>query len=177
MIVTGDPARVDFRAMVEVDLDAVYANEIDAYPYPWTRQNFVDCLRERKDCRVAIAADAVVGHGVIAVAVGEAHILNVCIAPRLQGYGFGRLLLTHLLERAALFGAELVFLEVRPSNAAALALYDAAGFNEIGRRRGYYPAAIGREDALVLALDLRVADLFASSARPSGPAPVTPDRC
>ena len=174
---TGDPARAAFRAMAESDLDAVYANEIDAYPYPWTRQNFVDCLRERKDCRVVIAADVVVGHGVLAVAVGEAHILNVCVAPRLQGYGFGRVLLTHLLERAVHLGAELVFLEVRPSNAPALALYDAAGFNEIGRRRGYYPAALGREDALVLALDLRVADLFAASARPPGAASVTPDRC
>jgi ribosomal-protein-alanine N-acetyltransferase len=174
---TGDPARAAFRAMAESDLDVVYANEIDAYPYPWTRQNFVDCLRERKDCRVVIAADVVVGHGVLAVAVGEAHILNVCVAPRLQGYGFGRVLLTHLLERAAHLGAELVFLEVRPSNAPALALYDAAGFNEIGRRRGYYPAALGREDALVLALDLRVADLFAASARPPGAASVTPDRC
>lgn len=174
---TGDPARAAFRAMAESDLDAVYANEIDAYPYPWTRQNFVDCLRERKDCRVVIAADVVVGHGVLAVAVGEAHILNVCVAPRLQGYGFGRVLLTHLLERAAHLGAELVFLEVRPSNAPALALYDAAGFNEIGRRRGYYPAALGREDALVLALVLRVADLFAASARPPGAASVTPDRC
>lgn len=174
---TGATTRVEFRSMTDADIGPVYANEIAAYPYPWTQGNFIDCLRERKDCRVALAAGAVVGHGVLAVTLGEAHILNVCIAPRWQGFGHGRVLLAHLLERAVGLGAELVFLEVRPSNAPALALYDAAGFNEIGRRRGYYPAAIGREDALVLALDLRVADCFPSCAPVSGAGPATSDRC
>jgi [ribosomal protein S18]-alanine N-acetyltransferase len=144
-----------FREMVEADLDSVLANELRAYAYPWTRGNFVDCLRERKDCRVAELDGRIIGHGVLAVAVGEAHILNVCIARDRQGHGYGRALVAHLLERARVLGAEMVFLEVRPSNRAALDLYESMGFNAIGIRRNYYPAPFGHEDAQVMALDMR----------------------
>jgi len=87
--------------------------------------------------------------------VGEAHVLNVCIAPDRQGHGLGRALMTHLLERARALGAELVFLEVRPSNRPAIELYESMGFNAIGLRRNYYPAPFGHEDAQIMALDLR----------------------
>jgi ribosomal-protein-alanine N-acetyltransferase len=97
----------------------------------------------------------IIGHGILAVAVGEAHVLNVCIARDRQGQGHGRALLAHLLDRARALGAELVFLEVRPSNLAAINLYESMGFNEIAVRRNYYPAAFGHEDAQVMALDLR----------------------
>ena len=176
--------------MTTADLTDVLVNEVAAYPYPWTRGNFEDCLKERRDCRLLLAdarqtgsrqtgspakTPAVVGHGVLSVAVGEAHVLNVCVAPACQGQGFGRALLDHLLGRALALRAEVVFLEVRPSNGVAIALYESIGFNEIGRRRNYYPAAIGHEDALVMALDLRVLDpgfgnAFSQAPDPSHPA-------
>jgi len=177
------PSGVSFRAMTPDDLDVVLVNEVAAYPFPWTRGNFEDCLKERRDCRLLLApgpargqqrtpspmaapavsgpaawGPAVFGHGVLSVAAGEAHVLNVCIAPVCQGRGYGRVLLDHLLGRAQEQGAEVVFLEVRPSNGVAIALYESVGFNEIGRRRNYYQAAIGHEDALVMALDLRLLD-------------------
>jgi ribosomal-protein-alanine N-acetyltransferase len=146
---------IRFRAMTEADLDRVFENELRAYAYPWTRGNFVDCLREGKECRVAEVDGKVVGHGVLAVAAGEAHILNVCIARDRQGCGYGRALLSDLLERARRARVDIVFLEVRPSNRVAIELYESAGFNAIGVRRNYYPAAFGHEDAQIMAMDMR----------------------
>jgi [ribosomal protein S18]-alanine N-acetyltransferase len=143
-----------FRAMQEGDLDAVLENELRAYAYPWTRGNFADCLSTRNDCRVAEYRQHIVGHGVLAVAAGEAHLLNVCISRDHQGRGFGRLLALHMLERAGHLAAGVVFLEVRTSNRVARSLYESLGFRTVGVRRDYYPAAFGHEDACVMALEL-----------------------
>ena len=96
----------------------------------------------------------IVGYGLLSIAADEAHVLNVCAAPEEQGRGHGRRLLRALLQLARGRGAQRVFLEVRPSNPAAIALYHAEGFNEIGRRPRYYPAKAGREDAIVMAKEL-----------------------
>lgn len=146
---------ITFRPMAEEDLPQVLENELRAYTYPWTRGNFVDCLKERKDCQVAELDGRIVGHGVLGVGAGEAHILNVCIARDRQGSGFGRALLLHMLERARQSGAEVIFLEVRPSNRVAIELYESVGFNAIGVRRNYYLAPLGHEDAQIMALDMR----------------------
>ena len=97
--------------------------------------------------------------GVLSVAADEAHILNVCIDPGEQGHGHGRRLLRALVSIARGHGAQRVFLEVRPSNPHAIALYHDEGFNEIGRRPRYYPAHAGREDAIVMAMELLPDDL------------------
>jgi len=90
----------------------------------------------------------------MSVAADEAHVLNLCIDPQMQGAGHGRRLLRALLKIVRGHGAQRVFLEVRPSNPNAIALYDDEGFNEIGRRPRYYPAKQGREDAIVMAIEL-----------------------
>jgi ribosomal-protein-alanine N-acetyltransferase len=98
----------------------------------------------------------VVGYGVMSMGAGECHILNLCIDPGLRRRGAGRALLCMLLSRARRAGMLHAFLEVRPSNTAAMALYEDLGFQRIGLRRGYYQAASGREDAVVYrkALDM-----------------------
>jgi ribosomal-protein-alanine N-acetyltransferase len=98
--------------------------------------------------------DIVIGYGVISVAAREAHILNICIDPDAQSQGHGRRLLRALVRVARAQNAERIFLEVRPSNPRAIALYFDEGFNEIGRRPRYYPAQMGREDAIVMAMEL-----------------------
>jgi ribosomal-protein-alanine acetyltransferase len=98
--------------------------------------------------------DRILGYSIVSIAVGEAHILNISVAPEEQGQGIGRKMLTHLIDVARSHKTETVFLEVRPSNTGAIALYEKMGFNEIGIRKGYYPAQNGREDALMLALEL-----------------------
>jgi ribosomal-protein-alanine N-acetyltransferase len=147
-------APASLRPMREEDLDAVLEIELRAYPFPWTRGIFHDCLRAEYPARVLQRESVIIGYGVLSLAADEAHVLNVCTAPEEQGQGHGRHLLRALLQLACGRGAQRVFLEVRPSNATAIALYHAEGFNEIGRRPRYYPAKKGREDALVMAKEL-----------------------
>lgn len=151
------PGATVLRPMREDDLDAVMAIELRAYPFPWSRGIFRDCLRAGHPAWLLQCDEEVVGYGVLSMAADEAHVLNVCTAPHAQGRGHGRRLLRALLRVARSAGVLRVFLEVRPSNPGALELYRAEGFTEIGRRPRYYPAHNGREDAIVMALEL-VAD-------------------
>ena len=150
----AEPTPATLRPMRDDDLDAVLDIELRAYPFPWTRGIFQDCLRADYPAWVLQRDDAIVGYGLLSIAADEAHVLNVCTAPGQQGRGHGRRLLRALLMLAQGRGAQRVFLEVRPSNSAAIALYHAEGFNEIGRRPRYYPAKGGREDAIVMAKEL-----------------------
>jgi ribosomal-protein-alanine N-acetyltransferase len=142
------------RPMRADDLVAVHALEIRAYEFPWTLGIFRDCLNAGYPAWVLEDEGRIVGYFLMSLAVGEAHILNICIAPELQGRGHGRALLRVLLQLARARRVQRVFLEVRPSNTHAVALYHDEGFNEIGRRPRYYPAHQGREDGLVMALEL-----------------------
>ncbi|TDK19441.1 ribosomal-protein-alanine N-acetyltransferase [Luteimonas aestuarii] len=142
-----------------VDLDVVMAIERRAYPFPWTEGIFRDCLQAGYPARVMCDGDGMIGYGVASIAANEAHVLNLCVDPDLQGRGHGRRLLHALVRIARGHGAERIFLEVRPSNPHAIALYHDEGFNEIGRRPRYYPARDGREDAIVMAMELLPDDI------------------
>jgi ribosomal-protein-alanine N-acetyltransferase len=98
---------------------------------------------------------SVTAYGIMSVAAGEAHLLNLCVHPNAQRLGYGRKLLGALMARAAEAGADKIFLEVRPSNQVALRLYASVGFEHIGIRPAYYQAENGREDAVILAAALQ----------------------
>lgn len=147
------------RAMREGDLDAVMAIESRAYPFPWTRGIFRDCLQAGHQALLALEDERPAGYGVMSIAADEAHLLNLCTAPERQSRGLGRHLLHALLRMARDHRVQRIFLEVRPSNPRAIALYHSEGFNEIGRRPRYYPAEQGREDALVMAMELLDGDI------------------
>lgn len=142
------------RPMTVDDLDAVMAIELAAYPYPWTRRIMADCLRVGYRCRVGEIDGVFAGYGIMSTGAGEAHILNLCVADEFRRGGLGEILLTALLDEAQTLKVDDVFLEVRPSNCVALRLYERLGFNQAGVRKDYYPAAGGREDALIFALNL-----------------------
>lgn len=144
----------DFRPMSESDVDAVLAIEQRAYPFPWTRGNFRDCLASGYRCEVAEQEGKLVAYSVLSSGAGEGHVLNCCVAPTHQGRGIGRELMQRMMADAKAFGIATLFLEVRPSNRRAIDLYEHLGFEVIGLRRGYYPAAGGREDALVMRREL-----------------------
>jgi ribosomal-protein-alanine N-acetyltransferase len=148
---------VHIRPMMELDLPDVAAIEKRSYEFPWSENIFRDCLRVGYSCRALDMAGQIIGYGVMSLGAGEAHILNVCVRDEFRNLGFGKRLLEHLLERAAAAGVAEAFLEVRPSNLAAIRLYQKLGFEQIGIRRGYYQAPDGREDAIVLKLELRPA--------------------
>ena len=140
------------RPMSQEDVPAIAALEQAAYEFPWSAGIFRDCLLAGY-CAVTLEAGSeVVGYAVMSVAAGEAHLLNICIAPDLRRRGIGRRLLQHMLAAARQAGAECLYLEVRPSNQEAMRLYRAAGFEVVGVRPGYYRAVGGNEDAVVLVL-------------------------
>lgn len=141
-------------AMREADLDEVLAIEQAVYSHPWTRGNFADSLRSAYQCRTWRLGAELLGYFVLLVAAGEAHLLNLSIAAPWQRRGHGSALLEQAMRIAREAGARHMFLEVRPSNLPGQALYERFGFRRIAQRRGYYPAARGREDALVLSRSL-----------------------
>ncbi|MEM7027048.1 MAG: ribosomal protein S18-alanine N-acetyltransferase [Pseudomonadota bacterium] len=145
------PAESIIRPMDEKDLYGVMAIEERAYQFPWSKQIFLDCLNVGYCCWVVEQQDQIVAYGIMTVAVGESHVLNLCVSPDHRSQGLGKQLMMRLLEIAQDHDVNMTFLEVRPSNFAAISLYTNLGFNEVGTRRNYYPAKIGREDALVLA--------------------------
>ncbi|MFI4914165.1 MAG: ribosomal protein S18-alanine N-acetyltransferase [Steroidobacterales bacterium] len=142
--------QVQVRAMQALDIPDVVAIERASYAFPWTEGIFRDCLRVNYMCRAVEIGAIVIGYGIMSLGVGEAHLLNLCIAENFRCRGVGRRLLNHLLQLAGNAGALEAFLETRPSNSAAIRLYESLGFAQIAIRRGYYQALAGREDAIVL---------------------------
>jgi [ribosomal protein S18]-alanine N-acetyltransferase len=141
---------VDIRPMHELDIPMVVAVEKSSYQFPWSEGIFRDCLRVGYVCRVVDVSNDLGGYGIMSVGAGEAHILNVCVRSEYRCRGFARKTLLYLLDRARASGMQEAFLEVRPSNVAAARLYHSLGFEQVGIRRGYYQATVGREDACVL---------------------------
>jgi ribosomal-protein-alanine N-acetyltransferase len=138
--------------MREHDLPQVVAIEQQAYEFPWSLGIFKDCLRVGYCCWTLAFDDAVAGYCIMSVAAGEAHVLNVCVDETRRRRGHARRMLEHMVTLARGHRATILFLEVRPSNRAAIDLYLDFGFRQLAVRRDYYPARDGREDALVLAL-------------------------
>jgi len=133
----------------------MYEIETLAYPFPWTRSLFVDCLRADYALFGLQIGKDLVGYTIFNWAVGEAHLLNLCIHPDWQHRGYGSLLLEYAINHVARHDNESIYLEVRTSNARAAKLYKNRGFRVIGSRRSYYQAGDGREDATVMRLALR----------------------
>lgn len=136
--------------MSEADLDDVLAIEHAAYAFPWTRMNFHDSLRDHHLCEVAILQGSIVAYWLMMRIMDEGHLLNCCVAPAWQRQGLGRQIMARVFAAARSHALSVLFLEVRPSNTAAMALYRSLGFTQVGRRRAYYPAQDGREDALIM---------------------------
>jgi ribosomal-protein-alanine N-acetyltransferase len=154
MVAILNEPRLELRAMRSDDINQVMALELKAYEFPWSPGIFRDCLRAGYECWVLRRADEIIGYGVLSIAAGEAHLLNACIAPADHSRGYGRHLVRRMIEVARWHRVERIFLEVRPSNQHAVVLYSSLGFNEIATRPNYYPAKHGREDAIVMALEL-----------------------
>ena len=141
-----------FRPMRMNDLDAIMVIEPQIYPYPWTRGNFVDSLNSGYCAWVLEDKEKVIGYALMMLVLDEAHLLNLSIAKNNQKQGLGRYLLEYMVDIAKNNQMAHMFLEVRHSNISAIVLYENLGFNEMAIRRGYYPAANGREDAILMGL-------------------------
>ena len=145
---------MDFRPLQPADLDVVLAAEAVLHPYPWSLGNFADSIDAGHGMWVASESETLLGYAVTTQVLDEVHLLNISILPGHQRAGRGAHFLQHLLDEGRGKGGARKFLEVRPSNTPALGLYQRCGFIQIGRRKGYYPAHTGREDAIVMAREL-----------------------
>lgn len=139
------------RPMTVTDLDQVMAIELQAYPFPWSRGHFTDSLAAGYQADLRVVGRELLGYCVAMPGVEELHLLNLTVAPAHQGQGHARALLAHLADVARAQKAVQIWLEVRESNERARRLYERWGFESIGLRKGYYPAALGqREHAVVM---------------------------
>jgi ribosomal-protein-alanine N-acetyltransferase len=156
MIRPAPEAEVRIRKMRHEDLPHVSDIERRSYEFPWSHGVFRDCLLAGYHCIVLERDGDVSGYGILSVAAGEAHILNLCVEQAWRSHGYGEQLLDEMLFTARTLSVREIFLEVRPSNENALALYKKKGFYQVANRPAYYQANQGREDAAVLAKKLTV---------------------
>jgi len=145
---------VEFLPMNLREIEAVAALEACVQQFPWSAGNFADSIKAGHSCWVIRVGGDLVGFHIVMPVLDEAHLLNLAIAPAQQGQGLGARLLRQAMATARENGAASMLLEVRPSNEQAVKLYRHFGFQEIGRRRDYYPSLTGREDALVFRKEL-----------------------
>ena len=138
------------------DLKSILEIEMETMDDPWSYQAFADCLKAQYSCWVLEDENKskILGFIMFSHAVGEAHIINFAVAPKVQGQGLGRKLLEHALLLAKEFGNQIIYLEVKVSNEIAKNLYTKLGFIYLSTRPKYYVTATGREDAYVYYRDL-----------------------
>ena len=146
--------KYSIRTFNEGDLDQVLAIENNIYGFPWTRKIFRDCVQIGYSCYLVEYENQILAYGVMSMGAGEAHLLNLSVSKLNQGKGIGGYLLDAFIAHAIVNTINTIFLEVRPSNSAAINLYENKGFNQVGQRRDYYPTKNGREDAFIYALDI-----------------------
>ncbi|MCP0914472.1 MULTISPECIES: ribosomal protein S18-alanine N-acetyltransferase [Legionella] len=146
--------RPHVRPMQTDDIDEVYAIELMAHRAPWSRNILSDCVLVGYDCRVlellATERKEIVGYIIARYHGNVCHVLNLCITPAQQGKHYGRFLLGQLIKSLNEIEVSKVVLEVRPSNTAALSLYQKMGFEKVGTKTAYYCDEQGIEDAVVL---------------------------
>lgn len=140
------------RPLRSDDIPAVLDIESQGYSHPWAEGVFLDCFKPGYRLWGVCLGEVLVGYAVVLYVLDEAQLLNICVQPGARGSGAGRLLLRYLISDAVREGMNQVILEVRLSNNTASKLYRSEGFEEIGRRPGYYPAPSGREDARIMSL-------------------------
>ena len=147
--------QLEYRYMTELDLEAVLEIERLSNPFPWTEQNFIDCLKRDYYCLIQTHLDGVSGFAIQSIAFDEAHLLNIGVSTNKRRRGLGSDLLEKIIYASEAMGSNKIFLEVRVSNVAATNLYLDFGFKQIGVRKDYYRLPEGKEDALLMSKSLR----------------------
>ncbi|MCF6236599.1 MAG: ribosomal protein S18-alanine N-acetyltransferase [Gammaproteobacteria bacterium] len=145
----------EFRNMTDADLISVCAIEESEFEFPWSENIFKSCLGDGYYACVMVEHEVIIAYGVISCVADEAQILNLCVKFKMQRQGVGRSMLMRLLLYACRVKVKAAFLEVRRSNKRAIEFYSRIGFSEVGLRKGYYPAHENREDAVVMAFELK----------------------
>ncbi|HHG3486577.1 TPA: ribosomal protein S18-alanine N-acetyltransferase [Vibrio parahaemolyticus] len=143
---------IEIFPMCSEHVEQVWLIEQQAHSHPWA-ESLVRDLSSRGACHHVMVEDgSVVGYFYAQNIVGEVTLLNIAVAPALQGKGYGQKLLDAFLNHCEQVKADSAWLEVRESNHPAIHIYQQAGFNEVDRRYDYYPAKTGngKEDAIIM---------------------------
>lgn len=152
---------MNVREMQEQDMANVLDIEQSANHFPWDKKSFEDCLKTGYQAWVFHEkTDEIIGFAIIQHVLDEVHLLNICVKPIAQGRGLGKVIIQHVIDCANYLSAVIILLEVRRSNIRAQQLYLKAGFNEMSVRKNYYPSKVGREDAILMAMDLDLTAFF-----------------
>ena len=150
---------MNIREMKDTDIAAVSRIEKLTHIQPWSESVLTDCYHSDYLCFVAEENDyqkELKGYIILSQVLDEAHLLNLCVSLKYQGFGLGRELTARGIKEVVKRGARKMFLEVRRSNMRAIRLYESFGFSEIGIRTNYYQGSSLSEDAVVMALVLPV---------------------
>jgi ribosomal-protein-alanine N-acetyltransferase len=168
---TQGVSELSFLPMTSADLDAVLAIESVSHMHPWSKGNFTDsltaghwayCVRPQLTDTVEgsyLDPDILWAYCILFPAVDELHLLNITVSPKLRRLGIGLKMMNAIEGVAAQQNMPRMILEVRPTNKAALELYQSLGYSQIGLRKNYYPADLAsglREDALVLGKSIKL---------------------
>jgi ribosomal-protein-alanine N-acetyltransferase len=145
---------LDFRPLLESDLDSVLAIEMQNYQFPWSEKIFRDCIKSDYQCFAILLYQKFSGYLIVSSVLDEAHLLNISLSEDSQAQGLGTTIMFWLIEQLSNQNIRKLFLEVRPSNLKALTLYNRIGFDTVGLRKAYYPLVNGREDAIVMMLSI-----------------------
>jgi ribosomal-protein-alanine N-acetyltransferase len=155
---------IEVRQMQLADIDTVTNIERDANSFPWSQKHFESCIKVGHTGWVfENTSHEIIAFAIVQQILDEMHLLNICVSPNHQGKGFGRHCLNHVIDFCQEKSANIILLEVRRSNERAQQLYLSAGFNEMSVRKGYYPAVHGREDAILMGMDLGLMSLFSQA--------------
>lgn len=145
----GTSAEITFRKMTVEDADAVAEIEIKTFSMPWKREDF---WREAENKNAAYIVgevdEKVIAYAGAWISFNEAEVMNVAVDENFRGLGIGKKLFAELIKICKLRGATAITLEVRPSNSAAVKLYESFGLKSVGRRKNYYDKPT--EDALIM---------------------------
>jgi len=141
---------VQILPMGLADIDHVHQIETQCHSHPWSKKLFLSNFGRRYFNHVLLKDNIVIAYFVASSVAGEVTLMNIAVSPAQQGGGYGRALLAFLQDYARQKNEQEIWLEVRASNSAALALYHKLGFAELDRRKDYYPCEKGREDAVIM---------------------------
>jgi [ribosomal protein S18]-alanine N-acetyltransferase len=147
------------RKLTPQDAPSMYAMEVSANHFPWSLHQFTDSFAIGDFGWGIERANLLVAFALFSHVIDEATLLNIVVHPHWQRRGMARELLVCGLQQLSERGAARCLLEVRVGNLGAIALYSSLGFDVDGRRRDYYPAAHGREDALLMSRHLPFKEL------------------
>ena len=145
----GETSRLTFRRMTQDDADVIAELEAKSFAMPWSREDFWrEARNELAEYIVGELDGRIIAYAGAWVSFNQAEVMSVAVEPEFRGQGIGTILFGELIEAVKLRGATAITLEVRPSNTAAIMLYESFGLRSVGRRRGYY--IDNGEDALIM---------------------------